>query len=126
MKTERRKYKRINEENRVIIRLMAEGMDFGKDKEIFALTKDISKYGARLLTDIIFSVGTVFKITVVLSKSREIVKFDGKVKWVRSLYDGDLFEMGVEFMDKISKSVLSLMQHVDRAEKGISTTVIWY
>ena len=126
MDTERRKYKRINEENRVIIRLMAEGIDPGKNKEIFALTKDISKYGAKLTTDIIFSVGTVFKITVVLSRSREIVKFDGKVKWVKSLYDGDLFEMGVEFMDKISKSVLSLMQHVDRAEKGISTTVIWY
>lgn len=126
MENERRKYKRIIEENRVIIRIIAEGMDSGNNKEIFALTKDISKNGAKLWTDVIFSVGTVFKITVVLSKSREIVKFDGKVKWIKSLYDGELFEIGVEFMDEISKSVLFLIQHVDRKENGISTTVIWY
>ena len=125
MKTERRKYKRINEENRAIIRLMTEGMDSVKNKEIFALTQDISKNGAKLLTDVDFSVGTVFKTTVVLSKSEEILKFDSKVKWMRSLEDGELFEIGVEFMDEISKSVFSLIQHVDRSEQGISTTVIW-
>jgi hypothetical protein len=126
MENERRKHKRIIEENRAVIRFIAKGMDSGKKKEIFTLTKDISRGGARLFTDINFSVGTVFKITVVLSKSREIVEFDGKVKWVRNLYDGELFEMGVEFMDELSDSILSLIQHVDRSEMGISTTVIWF
>ena len=125
MKTERRKYKRINEENRAIIRLMTEGIGSTKNKEIFALTQDISKNGAKLLTDVDFSVGTVFKTTVVLSKSEEILKFDSKVKWIRTLKDGESFEIGVEFMDEISKSVFSLIQHVDRSEQGISTTVIW-
>jgi hypothetical protein len=54
------------------------------------------------------------------------VEFDGKVKWVRNLYDGELFEMGVEFMDELSDSILSLIQHVSKSERGISTTVIWY
>jgi hypothetical protein len=126
MKTERRNHIRIIEENRAVIRYIAEDMDSGKSKEIFTLTKDISKGGARVFTDVIFSVGTVFKITVVLSRSKEIVEFYGKVKWVRNLYDGELFEMGVKFMDKISDSVLSLIKHVDRIERGISSTVIWY
>jgi hypothetical protein len=125
MKMDRRKHQRLDEENRVIIRLITEGVDSGNHKEIFALTKDISKKGARLLTDVMFSEGTVFKTTVVLSKSKETLQFDSKVKWVKSLHDGKSFEMGVEFTDEISKSVFSLIQHVDRQQNGISTTVIW-
>ena len=100
-------------------------MDSDKNQEIFTLTKDISKDGARLLSDIDFPVGTVFKISVVLSRSKKKVEFDGKVKWVKRLYDGDLFEMGVEFMDEVPSSALALMVHVDRAERGISSSVIW-
>jgi hypothetical protein len=124
-KMERRKHERIDEENRVIIRLITESYDVGEHTEIFALTKDISRKGARLLTDAKFAVGTVFKTTVVLSKSKETLQFDGKVKWVRSLYNGKSYEIGVQFMDELSESVLSLIQHCDRQQNGISTTVIW-
>ena len=125
MKTERRKHKRIDEENRAIIRLIAEGSESVDHNEIFALTKDISKKGARLLTDVKFSVGTVFKTTVVLSKSEETLHFDCQVKWVKRVSKSKSFEMGVEFMDEISRSVFSIIQHVDRQQNGISTTVIW-
>ena len=125
MKMERRKHTRIDEENRVFIRLTKKGCDSGKHNEISALTKDISRRGARLLTDVKFSVGTVFKTTVVLSKSKETLHFDGKVKWTKSLYDGKSYEMGVEFTDELSESVLFLIRHVDRLENGITTTVIW-
>jgi hypothetical protein len=53
------------------------------------------------------------------------LNFDCKVKWVKSLSKGKSFEMGVEFMDEISRSVFSIIQHVDRQQNGISTTVIW-
>ena len=86
MTTERRKHKRLNEANRVIIRLIAEGGDSVEHNEIFAITKDISKKGARLLTDVMFPVGTVFKTIVVLSKSKETLQFDCIVKWVRRMW----------------------------------------
>jgi hypothetical protein len=116
---ENRKEQRVNEENRVVIEYFSDGEDFGKNKTINALTKDLSIGGAKVLTDMYFPSGTTLNITLTLSKSRQIVKLQGKVKWVRSLYDDELFEMGVEFLHDISKTVLALIGHLYGKESGI-------
>jgi hypothetical protein len=114
-----RKEKRVNEENRIVIEYLADGEDSKKSKTINALTKDLSIGGARILTDKFFPSGTILNITLTLSRSRQIIKLQGKVKWVRGLYDGDLFEIGIEFLHDISKTVLALIGHLYGKEKGI-------
>jgi len=116
---ERRREKRFEEENRVIIEFVPDSEDSGNKKRTFALIQNMSIGGARILIDKFFPVDTVFRMTLTLSKSKQIVKLDGKVKWVRSHCDEDFFEIGVEFMHKISRTVLALIRHLYGKENGI-------
>ncbi len=116
---ESRKEKRIDDENRVVIEYCLDGLASGENTAINALTKDLSIGGVGILTDKFFPSGTTLNITLTLSKSKQIVKLKGEVKWVRALYDGDLFETGVEFSHGISKTVVALIRHLYGKEDGI-------
>ncbi len=120
---ESRKEKRFNEENRVIIEYFPEGVGPGKTKTINALTQDLSIGGAKILTDNFFPTGSILNITLTLSKSKQIVKLQGEVKWVMSLYDDELYELGIEFLHDISKTVLALIEHLYSKEKGIPSII---
>jgi hypothetical protein len=116
-----RRHKRVNEENRVIIEFVTDGVNDDEIEEIHAFTQDISIGGARVLTDKFFPAGTVFKITVFLGRSRQIVQVDGEVKWVKSLVDDGLFAIGVEFLHDLPKSVVPLIGHLYGAEEKTQT-----
>jgi c-di-GMP-binding flagellar brake protein YcgR len=107
---ENRKDKRIAEENRVAIELP--GPTPADDPRIInALTKDISLGGARILTDRLFEVGATLRMTLYLSKSKQLIKARGDVRWNRMVDDG-LYEMGVEFEHGIPTGVLVLINHL--------------
>ncbi|MEN6310964.1 MAG: PilZ domain-containing protein, partial [Acidobacteriota bacterium] len=74
MTSERRKERSIREENRVAIEVPGKwGPEGGP--EINALTQDISLGGARILAmDHLFPIGSFLKMTLYLSKSRQIIK----------------------------------------------------
>ena len=116
---ESRKEKRINEENIVVIEYCPDGVVSQKNIKINALTKDLSIGGVGILTDKFFPRGTTLNITLTLSKSKQIVILKGKVKWVRGICDGDLFEIGVEFLHGISKTVEVLIRHLYGKENRI-------
>jgi hypothetical protein len=121
---DRRKDSRENEENKVVIEYFASlGDSIGKT-EIYALTRDISVGGARIVTDWYFPVDTFFKITLALSKTRQEVLLDGRVRWIKSLDDADdLFEVGVEFLHDIPETTLALIRHILEIEREIPSTV---
>jgi len=107
---ENRKDKRIAEENRVVIELP--GTPPGDEPRVVnALTKDISLGGARMITDRFFEVGSSLRITLYLSKSKQIIKARGDVRWNRMVEDG-IYEMGVEFEHGIPTGVLILINHL--------------
>ncbi len=107
---ENRKDKRIAEENRVSIELP--GPTPTDDPCIVsALTKDISLGGARIITDRLFEIGASLRMTLYLSKSKQIVRARGDVRWIRMIEDG-LYEMGVEFEHGIPTGVLVLINHL--------------
>jgi len=107
---ENRKDKRIVEENRVAIELPGPSPS-AEPRIINALTKDISLGGARIVTDRTFEVGASLRMTLYLSKSKQIVKVRADVRWIRMVEDG-LYEMGVEFEHGIPTGVLVLINHL--------------
>ena len=116
---ENRKDKRIAEENRVAIELP--GPTPADDPHIVnALTKDISLGGARIVTDRCFDIGVSLRMTLYLSKSKQIVKARGDVRWIRMVEDG-LYEMGVEFEHGIPTGVLVLINHLYGKGQGAPT-----
>jgi hypothetical protein len=112
---EKRKDERFKEEKKVVVEFYPGDKELRPKNVTYALTRDISEGGVKLLTDRYFSVGTLLKITMSLTRSRQIVNVVAKVKWVQNFYTSDLYEMGIEYMHEIPESVKTMMSdHQER------------
>jgi len=121
---DRRKDSREHEENKVVIEFVTSMGDSIGVTEIYALTKDISVGGVRIVTDWFFPIDTFFKINLALPKSKQVVHVEGQVKWIKSLDDSDdLFEVGVEFVHDLPETTMALINHILEIEKGIPSLV---
>lgn len=118
---EKRKDKRIAEENRVVIELPPASAT-AEPRPVNALTKDISLGGARIVTDRFFEVGSSLRMTLYLSKSKQVVKVRADVRWNRMVEDG-IYEMGVEFEHGIPTGVLVLINHLYGKGQIVPTSV---
>ena len=110
MTKENRKERRIQEENRVNIELPG-AASRNEAHTINALTHDISLGGARIVTDVFFEQGSSLKITLYLSRSKQVAKVRAEVRWIRAIASG-LYEMGVEFQHGIPSGVMILITHL--------------
>ena len=119
----KRKEKRFEEDNKVVIQFALENHDANNSTGIKAVTCDISLGGARIHSPKLYPVDTVMRIEINLSKSGQIVKLDGIVRWSKLSSDEESYEIGVEFLHKISKSVLSLLRHLYGEDQGIPSTI---
>ena len=118
---EKRRTKRINEENKIEIKVVKPNS--AGDFLIFnALTRDLSLGGARILTNVPFQLKSELTITLHLAKSHQQAKVDGRVVWVKSIDKGS-YEIGVEFLHEIPTSVLMLINHIYGKDPSIPTSV---
>jgi hypothetical protein len=113
---EKRKDQRFREEKKVVIEFYPRDKDSRPKNVTYALTRDVSEGGQRLLTDRYFPVGTFLKITLSLSRTRQIVNVVARVKWVTNFQTFDLFEMGIEYLHDIPESVLNMMKDPNSKE----------
>ena len=109
---EQRKDKRIKEENKLVLHVISSSENFDKKKTYSPLTKDISLGGLRIQSDTCFPVDTEAKLELPLPKIKKIIKVRAKVVWIKSLYEDDVFEMGLEFMDTSPDIITSLLGHL--------------
>lgn len=119
----KRREKRFKEENRVVIHYTRKNKDSVEYAETNAATHDISLGGARIQVDKYFPVDSEIRIQLNLSRSKEAIKVDGRVKWIRKAQDEDFYDIGVEFLHHISKTVLSLIRHLYGEGTGVPTSV---
>lgn len=115
---EKRKERRLDEENKVTISVFSKDKSTHAKGNFFALTKDISLNGLKIHTDVKLDTDTVLKIEIALAKSKKLISVIGRVKWVSQLYDGEVFETGVEFVDTPPDRVLSLLDHLYGEKKN--------
>jgi c-di-GMP-binding flagellar brake protein YcgR len=108
----RRKEPRKQEENKVTIEVIPEDTDSPTGKSVHALTQDISTGGIRILTDAEFEVGSQLKLRLVLTKTRKVLDLIGTIRWIKSVYENELKEMGVEFQDVDPNQTMILLKHV--------------
>ena len=120
----KRKEKRFSEENDVIIQYALNRKSSNNYVGINALTRDISLSGARIISEKKFPIDTTLRIQINLSRTKQIIKVDGKVKWVRENTEDDSYEIGIEFQHEISKTVLTLIRHLYAEEPGIPSKVV--
>ena len=111
---ERRRESRILEEDKVVIELLTNGQIPGDESVINALTKDISPGGIRIMTNVLLPVGTLLKLEIVLSQRRRRLHATGAVRWARSVYEEELYEMGIEFDHISPEDKMLLLEHTYR------------
>lgn len=119
--TEKRKYERVKEENRIVIEVYQAGGE-GDTFTTNAFTRDLSLTGARIWTDKLFSLNSKLILILYLSRSKQIVRIRGTVRWTKNCDDG-LYEIGVEFQHEIPNALLALIQHLYGKDQGIPTSV---
>jgi c-di-GMP-binding flagellar brake protein YcgR len=119
----KRKEKRFEENNKVVIQFALERHEANNSTGVKATTRDISLGGAKILSPKSYPVDTVMRIEISLSKSGQIVKLDGIVRWSKLSPDKETYELGVEFLHKISKSVMSLIRHLYGEDQDVPATI---
>jgi len=122
-RTERRKRKRIKDESKVVFRIVSKDDIPGSKNVSYSLTRDISLTGAKVLTDTLLPVDTTVKTRLMLGKAQKLINAVAKIRWVKTLYDDELFEMGVEFIDTNPESVVHLIEHIYRKVPEISPNI---
>jgi hypothetical protein len=96
---ERRREKRLEEENEMTISVLSGGKNIPKERIIYTtLSKDISVSGARIQSHSFLPVDTSLEIKVALKNPSQIITAFGKVKWIKNLFGGEFYEAGLEFV----------------------------
>lgn len=108
---ERRRDSRIKEEDKVVIELLTNGQPPAEKTILNALTKDISPGGVRLTTNMLLPLNTLLKVEVVLSRRRRVIQATGIVRWARTIYDEEMFEIGIEFTQISPDDKMLLLEH---------------
>jgi hypothetical protein len=118
---EKRKNRRIKEENRVVIEISPAGT---QDENFAAngFTRDLSLTGARIWTDKLYPLNSKLKLTFYLARSKQIVRICSTVQWMKGSVEG-LYEMGVQFKPGIPDAVMALINHIYSKDQGIPTAV---
>jgi len=111
---ERRRESRVNEEDKVVLELLSDPGFSGEKRSLNALTKDISPGGVRLMTNVNLPAGTRVGLEIALARRRKLVRAVGSVRWSRSVYEEELFELGVEFTEISPEDKFILLDHTYR------------
>ncbi len=109
---EKRRDKRIKNESKLIFEIISCDRDLKNKKIFYTLTKDISLGGVNIRTDTFLPVDTLLKIDLPLPKMHKIISVRGKVRWIKSLYEDEVFEVGLEFVDTPHDVITSLIGHL--------------
>ncbi len=110
---DKREAKRITEETKITITLLSKDLVFPGQTFSYNLTKDISLKGVKIRANTFLPINALLKIELSLTKPARLFSVLGKVRWVKTLYAGESFEMGIAFMDPSSEDIKILKRHIE-------------
>ena len=102
----------MNEENEVTITVVSGENNLPKEKIIDNCTKDISVYGAKIQTRILFPIDTLLEIDFTSKTVRQKINALGKVKWIKVSIEDESYEAGVEFFSNPSGAIKKLGDYI--------------
>ena len=110
---DKREAKRITEETKITITLLSTDLVPPGKTFSYNLTKDISLKGVKIRANTFLPINALLKIELSLTKPARLFSVLGKVRWVKTLYAGESFEMGIAFMDPSSEDIKILKRHIE-------------
>jgi len=119
MSPEKRRAKRIKEEASVSITLVSKDALTPGKKISYHLTKDISSVGLKIMATSFLPIKSLLKIELALAKPPKLFSAFGEVRWVKSRYADELFEVGIEFVDTPPEIIKILQEHIAKSEEAL-------
>jgi hypothetical protein len=114
---EKRRAKRLEEEDELTITIISEGKKLSKVKIIYHLSKDISMSGARIQANMFLPIDSLLKIDITLKNPHQMITAFGKVKWIKSLFADESYEAGLEFINTSSDTIQQLADYISKKQK---------
>jgi Tfp pilus assembly protein PilZ len=109
---ERRRMPRIKEENKVTITVVSGEENLPKKIINWYLSKDISKSGIRIQTNIFLPVNTQLKIEVTLKDPPQMITAFAKVIWIKRFSTNDFCEAGLKFFNTSNEMIQQLEDYI--------------
>lgn len=109
---QRRKDKRFKQWNKTMITPLEDGLGLRGAAESKAFTYDLSLCGAQVHAPDAFAVGTAVRLRILLARTMESVKLEGKVKWVKRHPHESGYQMGIEFFHETPQGFMTLMKEL--------------
>lgn len=81
-------------------------------RNYYARTKDASPSGLKVESEDPIPVGTVLSINLRSPKTRKDIRATAEVKWLITRGDGEMYEIGLEFVNTTVRSIMDLMEHI--------------
>jgi hypothetical protein len=110
---EKREAKRITEETRITITLLSKDLVPPGKTFSYNLTKDISLKGVKIRANTFLPINALLKIELSLTKPIRLISVLGKIRWIKTLYAGESFEIGIEFVEPSSEDIRILTRHIE-------------
>ena len=109
---ERRRTPRIKEESKVTITVIAGEENLAKKEINYYLSKDISKSGIGIQTNIFLPVNTQIKIEVTLKDPPQMITALAKVIWIKRFSTNDFCEAGLKFFNTSDDMIRQLEDYI--------------
>ncbi|NIM59349.1 MAG: hypothetical protein GTO16_10465 [Candidatus Aminicenantes bacterium] len=119
--SEKRRERRVREQALFTITLLSKDTAETHPKVIHHTTEDISLTGAKIHTNAFLPVGSFLKIDLSLTEPPQMISAYAKVRWVKSVYADESFELGIEFVDTSISIIRSLKEHFDKTAREKSS-----
>jgi len=111
MKNQRQEI-RLKEEHKLTFVIVSEDKNPIDSNSYFAFTENISSGGIKILTNKLLEKGVLLEIDLSLGRKNKVFTLFGKVQWIKHLYDGELFAIGVMFEDNPPEKIMALMEYI--------------
>jgi c-di-GMP-binding flagellar brake protein YcgR len=114
---EKRKTRRIKEDDKVAIEVITDSKDLQIKKIYYVLSKNISQAGIEFEADTFFPVDACLKLKIFLENPQRLISIHGKVRWIKCNYTKEIYKMGIEFTDISSDSIKILKEHINKVDE---------
>ena len=109
---ERRRTPRIKEENKVTITVISGEEDLPKKRITWYLSKNISKSGIRIQTNIFLPVNTQLKIEITLKNPPQTITAFAQVIWIKRFSTNDFCQAGLKFFNTSNEMIQQLDDYI--------------
>ena len=122
---EKRKSKRLHEFNEITVSVIPGDPNLPEQNVVYKYSEDLSATGAKIRGNILLPVDTLLKIDFTLKTLQEKITAQGKVKWIKVVFEDNWYEAGVEFVNTPKEAIKKIEDYISWKQNSSRFMPIW-